>query len=169
LQGETNVALCFQAYTNKCVTNSTDDDDDVSSAEFCAACDEAFSTGDITDKKCTKFFEDFVLEGNCGFPAMTPDASTCGSTVYADRDMSYVSAAVLYFFTLVNLLALVPLIGKRDDYGMVFVSALAANCPSLCMCVLKLRVGWVVVMAGKRDQQHSAGRGILLLVGRSVW
>lgn len=56
---------------------------------------------------------------------MTPDVSTCGTVVYADRDMSYVSAAVLYFFTLVNLLVLVPLLGKRDDYGMVFVSAVA--------------------------------------------
>lgn len=61
------------------------------------------------------------LQGNCGFPKQTPHGASCMSGVFADRPLAYFDAGSSYFLLFVNLLSLIPLYNKKDDFGLITV------------------------------------------------
>lgn len=61
-------------------------------------------------------------------PSLVPRTSTCTIGAFADRTMGYIAASMCFFFMLLNVIAIIPLLRKRDEFGIIHVSALLVSC-----------------------------------------
>src|SRR3546814_17415235 len=88
---------------------------------FHAACCEGLASLTISDS-CLDWFTELFLSGSRGFPSTTP--THCHTGIFADKLVSVIYGAFVYTLITINVLVTLPLVGKRDDFGMIWVRRL---------------------------------------------
>lgn len=115
VQGCTNgiMTVCNPSYTNRTEAEQ----------QFCAICPPSLSTGSPSDECREVIGYQFYYPGECGWVKEYPYARYCTTGIFADRVGETLCATWNYIFLGVNLIVMYPLFGKRDEFGMIYVSA----------------------------------------------
>ena len=61
-------------------------------------------------------------QGSCGHPRYVPFSDMCTPGIYADRLIGHICAGIAYFLLATNIAVVIPLLRKRDDFGIIVVS-----------------------------------------------
>lgn len=65
------------------------------------------------------------VQGACGQLPMVPKTSTCTYAIPASRPTMYTAGGYISLLLLINLLLIIPICYKVDQFGMIFVSELS--------------------------------------------